>query len=133
MRVLFADCDSEFLGIAKRFMNQCGHDALVASSGLECIACLRDYPPDVLVLSCDLLWGGTEGVLEVMDEEPTLNAIPIILVTNEEMESMTDFEADSRVVDRVKKPYSLVQLLKKMQLCESIAREASYKTVTTRF
>ncbi len=133
MRVLIADGDSEFLDIAKRFMNQCGHEALVASSGLECIACLRDCPPDVLVLSGDLLWGGSEGVLEIMDEEPTLNAIPVILVADEEIESKTDFEADSRVVDRVRKPYSLTQLLKQIQLCESLAREALYQPVTTRF
>jgi DNA-binding response OmpR family regulator len=133
MRVLIADCDGEFLDIAKRFMSQRGHEALVASSGLECIACLRDCPPDVLVLSCELPWGGTEGVLEIMDEEPTLNAIPVILVTDEELESKTVFDADSRVVDRVRKPYSLTQLLKQMQLCESLAREALYKPVTTRF
>jgi DNA-binding response OmpR family regulator len=118
MRVLIADCDSEFLDIAKRFMNQCGHDALVASSGLECIACLRDCPPDVLVLSCELPWGGTEGVLEIMNEEPRLNSIPVILVTDEELESKTVFDADSRVVHRARKPYSLTQLLKQMQLCE---------------
>jgi len=115
MRVVIADCDSEFLDIAKRFMNQCGHEAFVASSGLECIACLRDGPPDVLVLSCELLWGGTEGVLGIMDEEPTLDTIPVILVTGEESEPKTVFEAGSRVVDRVKKPYSLSQLLKHMQ------------------
>ena len=87
MRVLIADGDGEFLDIARRFLNQRGHEALVVSSGLECIACLRDYPPDVIVLSCELLWGGTEGVLEIMNEEPTLDAIPVILVTDEEIES----------------------------------------------
>ena len=118
MRVLIADCDSEFLDIAKRFMSQSGHKAVVASSGLECIECLRDCLPDVLVLSVELLWGGSEGVLEIMDEELTLNAIPVILVTDEEMESKTVFEANSRVIGRVRKPYSLAQLLKQMQLCE---------------
>jgi two-component system phosphate regulon response regulator PhoB len=118
MRVLIADGDSEFLDIVKRFMNQCGHDALVASSGLECIACLRNCPPDLLVLDCELLWGGTEGVLEIMNEEPTLNTIAVILVTDENAESKTVLDVDSRVVDRVKKPYSLTQLLKQIQLCE---------------
>jgi DNA-binding response OmpR family regulator len=120
MRVPITDCDSEFLDIAQRFMNQCGHEAFVASSGLECIACLRDCPPDVLALSCELLWGGTEGILGIMDEEPTLDAIPVILVTDEEPEPKRVFEANSRVFDRVNKPYSLSQLLKQMQLCEVI-------------
>ena len=133
MQVLIAGCDGEFLDIARRFLNQRGHEALVVSSGLECIACLRDCPPDVLVLSCELLWGGAEGVLEIMDEEPTLNAIPVILVMDQEMESKTCFEADSRVVDRVKRQYSLMQLLKQMQLCESNAREALHKQGTSRF
>ncbi len=118
MRVLIADCDGEFLDIAKRFMNQCGHDASLATSGLECIASLRESPPDVLVLCCELLWGSAEGVLEIMDEEPTLDAIPVILVTEEEADSKTVFDADSRVFHRLRKPYSLNQLLRQMQLCE---------------
>ena len=72
----------------------------------------------MLVQSCELLWGGSEGVLEIMDEEPTLDAIPVIPVTDEELEFKTVFEAGSRVVDRIKRQYSLTQLLKQMQLCK---------------
>jgi DNA-binding response OmpR family regulator len=118
MRVLIADGDREFLNIAKRFMNQCGHEAKVASNGLECIACLRDSAPDIVVLDCELQWGGSDGVCEFMKEEPTLNAIPIILITDEELKSKTDYIADFRIFDRMQKPYSLNQLVGRLQACE---------------
>jgi DNA-binding response OmpR family regulator len=115
MRVLIADCDREFLDIAKRFMTQCGHEAMIASNGLECIACLRDLAPDIVVLDSELQWGGSDGVCEFMKEEPTLEAIPIILITDEELECKTDYKADFRIFDRMKKPYSLTQLVGRLQ------------------
>ncbi len=115
MRMLITDGDSEFLEIAKRFMKQYGHEALVASNGLECIACLRDSAPDILVLDSELLWGGSDGVRDIMNEEPQLDSIPVILITDDEPGTVTDSKANSRVVDRVKKPYSLTQLIKRIQ------------------
>jgi two-component system phosphate regulon response regulator PhoB len=118
MRVLIADCDREFLDIAKRFMTQCGHEALVASNGLQCIACLRDSVPDIVVLDSELLWGGSDGVCDFMNEEPTLGAIPVILITDEVAETKTDSEKDFRIFDRIRKPYSLTQLIGRLQACE---------------
>lgn len=132
MRVLFVDCDSEFLDIAKRFMNHCGHEVFLASCGLDCIERLNDSTPDVLVLSCELLWGGHEGVLAIMNEEPTLDTIPVILVTDEELESDA-IEADARIVARVRKPYSLNHLLKQIQLCEINRSESFVNPVTACF
>ena len=40
------------------------------SSGLECVARLRERVPDVLVLEPQLPWGGGEGVLAIMGEVP---------------------------------------------------------------
>jgi DNA-binding response OmpR family regulator len=118
MQVLIADCDSEFLDIAKRFLTQCGHEAMVASNGLECIACLRYSAPDILVLDSELRWGGSEGVCELMKEEPAWDAIPIILITDEDLKCKIDCKADFRIFDRMKKPYSLTQLVGRLQACE---------------
>jgi DNA-binding response OmpR family regulator len=118
MRVLIADCDTEFLHIAKRFLNHCGHDAIVASNGLECIACLRESAPDIVVLDSELQWGGSDGVCEFMKDEPAWDAIRIILITDEELECKTDCKADFRRFDRMKKPYSLTQLVGRLQACE---------------
>ncbi len=43
-----------------------------ASSGLECIGSLRAAVPDVLVLELNLLWGGEDGVLSMIADEPKL-------------------------------------------------------------
>jgi len=42
-----------------------GHRATTATDGVECVHRLRAEFPDMLILEAPLLWGGTEGVLEV--------------------------------------------------------------------
>ncbi len=128
MRMLIADSDCEFLDIAKRFMNQYGHEALVASNGLECIACLRESAPDILVLDSELLWGGSDGVREIMNEEPQLDSIPVILIADEEQSATPDCEPSLRVVDRIKKPYSLTQLIKRIQAVGRDCQELRLRT-----
>ncbi len=119
MRVLIADCDSEFLDLARRFLSQCGHEAMVASNGVECMTCLRNSAPEMVVLDGELLWGGSDGVREFMNEEPGLDVIPLILVSDELQDSRTGSGADSLVVDRLRKPYSLTHLIGRIQACET--------------
>jgi response regulator RpfG family c-di-GMP phosphodiesterase len=42
---------------------------------------LQAFAPDVLVLEAELLWGGGDGVLAVLDEEPELRPAVVILVS----------------------------------------------------
>ncbi len=119
MRVLFADSDSEFLDLAKRFLSQCGHKARVASIGVECMTCFRDSAPEMVVFDGELFWGGSDGVREFMNEEPGLDAIPVILVSDELQDSRTGSGADLLVVDRLRKPYSLTHRIGRIQACET--------------
>lgn len=52
----------------------------VASNGLECIARLRQLAPELLVLDLDLPWGGGDGVLAYLAEEPSLRPKWILIV-----------------------------------------------------
>jgi DNA-binding response OmpR family regulator len=56
-----------------------GHQAIVVGSALQCVAELRRELPDVLLLEAPLLWGGTDGVLEVLQRELN-SSVPVILV-----------------------------------------------------
>ena len=57
-----------------------GHRATTATDGVECVHRLRAEFPDMLILEAPLLWGGTEGVLEVARDEARLLPLPVILV-----------------------------------------------------
>jgi DNA-binding NtrC family response regulator len=66
---LLADPDEVLLEIVQSFLFDRGHEAEVASNGLECMSWLRQFVPDVLVLDQDLLWGGSDGVLARMIDD----------------------------------------------------------------
>jgi CheY-like chemotaxis protein len=51
-----------------------------AESGLECLEALRQQPPDILVLHRELLWGGSDGVLNVMRQDSGWSIIPVVLL-----------------------------------------------------
>ena len=60
-----------------------GFDVYVVQGGVECINVLRKGLPNVMLLECSLLWGGVEGVLEIRSEDPVLNSIPVVLLSND--------------------------------------------------
>jgi CheY-like chemotaxis protein len=60
-----------------------GYAVQTACTGLVCLACLRQQCPDLLILDFDLTWGGGDGVLARLREDPTLLAPPVILTTHD--------------------------------------------------
>jgi CheY-like chemotaxis protein len=57
-----------------------------AESGLECLEALRQQPPDILVLHRELLWGGSDGVLNMMQQDIAWSTIPVVLLGHRERE-----------------------------------------------
>jgi DNA-binding response OmpR family regulator len=49
-------------------------------TGLECIESLRAAVPEVLVLELNLLWGGEDGVLSMIGDEPALRPNCVMIV-----------------------------------------------------
>jgi response regulator RpfG family c-di-GMP phosphodiesterase len=52
-----------------------------APNALKCVRRLRHVVPDVLVLEPQLPWGGGDGVLSIMRDEPSLTGIPVMILT----------------------------------------------------
>ena len=82
IRVLIADPEEEHQPAYRDPLAQAGFDVVTAFSGLECVARLRDRVPDALVLEPHLPWGGGDGVLALMGEDPRLAAIPVMVLTS---------------------------------------------------
>ena len=77
-----ADPDASLAPLYRRPLLQQGFELVMAASGLECVARLREYMPDVLVLEPQLPWGGGDGVLAMMGEVPGLAVIPVMVLTS---------------------------------------------------
>jgi DNA-binding response OmpR family regulator len=85
MRVLIADADPALLEILQSFLRGRGHEVEMAGDGLECLSTLRRFAPDVLVLDRDLLWGGGDGVMAHMREDPSLADVPVIVLADQDI------------------------------------------------
>lgn len=107
MRVLIADADEALFALLQSFLWDRGHEAEFASDALKCLTMLREFVPDVLVLDRDLLWGGCDGVMAHMCEDPDLAAVPVILVANEDAPNI----GGKLQVEELRKPYRLLDLL----------------------
>ena len=111
MRVLFADGDEGSLKVAQRYLWHCGHEAKVASNGLECVDILRREEPDVVVLGREMLWGGGDGVLAVMQQDHEWSRIPVILTSGDVLPEESGSVASPRLVAQLQKPYRIEDLL----------------------
>lgn len=59
-----------------------GVEAHWVTSGVECIAALREFQPHVLVLDPLILWGGGDGVLAVREDDPELRDNLVMILTS---------------------------------------------------
>ena len=114
VRVLMADPDPMFLDSYSKRLEPMGFDVSTARNGLECLENLRQVLPDILVLEPSLSWGGGDGVLAVMREEPGLRDIPVLVLTFGHDRSALYRLAPYHVDDYQTKPKSPRQLAERI-------------------
>jgi CheY-like chemotaxis protein len=81
VRVLMADPDESLPAVYREPLLRDGFELVTAVNGLECVARLRECEPNVLVLEPRIPWGGGDGVLAMMGEDPDLAIIPVMVLT----------------------------------------------------
>ena len=112
MRVLLAARDLPFLESVQSGLWDLGHEAEIAADGLECSTVLRYFVPDLVVLECDLLWGGSDGIMALMRGDPELAGIPVLLITsNERNPQRQSSSGNPRVAGWLRKPFGLSDLV----------------------
>jgi DNA-binding NtrC family response regulator len=80
-RIVIADADQDRQHEYRDFFFIQGIDTDVTSNALECLASIQTHQPNLLVLDTNLLWGGCDGIISVLqDKNPKL---PVILTTGE--------------------------------------------------
>jgi CheY-like chemotaxis protein len=114
--LLIAESDTALLDVVTQFFHRRGYTVDTATGGLECLNKLRRRPYLVLVLDRDLPWGGGEGVLAVMRDEPNLAGVPVILTCN----AACPAPAPPPVTAVLSKPFSLNGLLQSVRLLTEV-------------
>lgn len=114
VRILIADRDEFLLAAYREHLSRRGVIVATATTGLTCIDRLRDFEPDVLVLDPAILWGGGDGVLAVMHEEPQIRPASVLLLTHGGDRGLIYRLSSFRVDDYQTKPVSPVQLMQRI-------------------
>lgn len=109
MRILIADSDEELLHTLQSYLRKRGHEVQLATNGIDCVLPLRDSVPEVVVLDHGLLWGGCDGVLTVLRDDPLLAIISVILIADSQPQY--DAQGATNIVAWLQKPFSLSDLV----------------------
>jgi len=64
------------------FLSRDGFQVATATNGLDCVAKLRSFVPDLLVLDPELPWGQGDGVLAVMHEDADVPVVPVMVLSS---------------------------------------------------
>src|SRR5262249_53285618 len=110
VKILVADGSIAFLDDVQSFLWDEGHDAAIAADGLECVALLDEFRPDLLVLDHELLWGGSEGVLARLDDGAKCRGLPVVLLWRERAGRDLQTSVNARIVAHLYKPLQLAEL-----------------------
>lgn len=115
IRVLIADPDKSLQTMYRDSLFQEDFEISAALTGLECMDRLREDTPDVLVLEPQLPWGGGEGVLAMMGENPKLATVPVMVLTSCRDPRLLEAIARFPVSDYQLKPISSDRLAERLR------------------
>lgn len=123
--LLIADADVILLDLCRHTFADQGYQVETASTGLDCLAKLRQCQPDLLILDWALPWGGGDGVIAHLRQDVLLPRVPVILTLPATGPEMPDELVESPVLSCVRKPFRTRRLLQEVQSIESLtlARE----------
>jgi DNA-binding response OmpR family regulator len=116
VRLLLADAEPGFTDLYRRALARDGFEVAIAHTSLDCLARLRTFRPDVLILDPELPWGQGQGLLARLSEEPDVLQLPVILLCAayrpEYRKALVDFAA----AECYQKPVSPGQLADRLRI-----------------
>ncbi len=116
IRVLLVDPNEYLLSRYEEYLAKAGYEVFTSQDALDCLKKLRKYSPDIMVLEPMLPWGGGDGILAMMNEEPDVPKTPVLLLTYGTAPNVLYNISSYDISDFQKKPLS------EKRLAERIAR-----------
>ena len=116
-RVLIAHYNDDLSGQLRLLLISRGIDVCIVSTGLDCLARLRDWHPDLLVVSPNLTWGTGVSVLVLLHEEVDLVPIPTVVLADD-TENLADYVRPEWIQQMFRDP--VVPLSVSMSICSML-------------
>jgi DNA-binding response OmpR family regulator len=107
----------------RAFLIARGFDVSIANDGLECIALVRDFRPDALIVDADLPWGGGDGVSAWLRDE-MLSPLPVVMMTSDGCHASREF--DDGHVQYLQRPFRSTELLRAVDAAIQSGRASGF-------
>lgn len=118
--ILIATPDALLRADYQGALGEAGFGVATAENGVECLEAIRKWNPDLLVLDTDLLWGGADGVVAAVAQDPEMPLVPVLLITPRLIRTVLYEISRFSVSDCQTKPWSAKRLVERIrQLTES--------------
>lgn len=108
--IVLADGDPVFLQLAAAYLEHCGHQVWPAPDCLVAIAAIRDTLPDLVILDSELLWGGWQGIRELMRDDLSLAEVPLLVFADHLNAETLSWNSRPSLNVWLRKPFRLQQL-----------------------
>jgi CheY-like chemotaxis protein len=109
-RILIADPDGALTEAYQESLADHGFLAVATADGVECARLLRQHRPDMLFLSASLPCAGCDGVLALLQEEPSLRPAFVVVLVSASERSALYRVASCHIDDYQFKPFSPARL-----------------------
>ena len=113
--VLVVDDDDDICDLLSFRLEQAGFDVQVTGDGVAALAAIGQHRPDVVILDISLPGMSGLDVCRLLRADPATADIAIIVLTGRAHESDVEFGFDCGADDYVVKPFSLRELLSRVQ------------------
>jgi DNA-binding response OmpR family regulator len=123
-RILLALTDEELRHQYRAYFVNEGFEVCTTDDGVQCIEAVRRFLPDLLVLDPDLLWVGGDGVLAVLDRDPKLSFVEVLVLGGNPLSNRLERMLAFPIAGVVFRPISAEQLAAKIT---SLLTEAGLK------
>lgn len=123
-RILIATDNEADRSKYEDYLQDFGYEVETADDGMACHRKLANQRPDVLLLESNIKWGGSDGVIEQMRDDPELYAIPVVLITNEQTDDEFAQVIEDPIVASLSKPFPLSELLENVLFADHCTYKA---------
>ncbi len=134
MKILWADDEIELLKPHIIFLEQKGHEVTTVTNGDDAVEYAKKEISDIILL--DEMMPGKDGLSTLADIREFNPAIPIIMVTKNEEETLMEDAIGQKITDYLTKPVNpsqILMVLKKVFDSRKIAQEQLTRDYTKQF
>jgi hypothetical protein len=100
---------------------------VVVTDGMSCVEELRAIAPSLLLLDPEILWGGSDGVLDLLIREEPVSPLSVVIVEKSTTRTIPE-TFHSRIDGRLQRPAALNEMSRFVKQLEEFGLKSKSST-----